>query len=361
MSTIYFNPVTSIFENRPAGTICVGVPGSGKTFFLLNVAANCLLTSCRVIYIDPKNDALVLKEVDKNVSVIDINDIKPGALNPFRFLKNVDSNVIMSVIKSICGDLTDEQVIDVFPIVQDFVNANRKNLRGTDFLSLANYLYSSESRAAQAVGTVLKINEDTKYGRLIFSRSTDDDFDLDSTSQVISLLGLKLPKTKELSDQEERFSSAIVYLLTKRLREILVEDNSKPTVLIIDEALMVYSNPDIAKIIEEFLALGRSLNVVVVLASQAMSHFPSNIAQFISNKFMFGMSSKEAKLFLDEFDNSDSEYGIDRESVIHYVTNYEVGRCFFIDRKGRGGFVQIKSNLGVTSNPLLKKRKEEKS
>lgn len=360
MSTIHFNPVTSILENRACGTMCVGIPGSGKTYFLLNIAANCLLTSCNVIYIDPKNDAIALKNIDPSISIIDINDIEPGALNPFRFLEKVDSNIIMSILKSICGGMSNEQIVAVSPIVQDFVIANKKNINETDFISLANYLYASENKEAQTIGTLLKMNEDSKYGKLLFSKSKGD-FKINK-SQVISLLGMQLPRSLKDLSQEEMFSSALIYIICKRLFEILSKDSIVPTVVIIDEVAMVYSNPMIEEIINTLLAMGRSLNVAVVLASQAVTHFPKNIAQFISNKFMFGMSNKEARYFLEEFDNSDMEFGLDRESIINFITNYEPGDCFMIDRKGRGGFLKIKSNLGdITSNPLFKKREEQQS
>lgn len=32
-NTVTFSPITSIFENRTAGTIVCGAPSSGKTYF----------------------------------------------------------------------------------------------------------------------------------------------------------------------------------------------------------------------------------------------------------------------------------------------------------------------------------------
>ena len=42
-SSIQFSPFTSIFDHKPAGTIVVGKPGSGKSFFLISVAVNALM------------------------------------------------------------------------------------------------------------------------------------------------------------------------------------------------------------------------------------------------------------------------------------------------------------------------------
>ena len=361
MDTITFSPITSILCNKPAGTIVTGVPGSGKTFFLINIAANSLLMGARVIFIDAKNDGRVLQSIDPSVKIIDINDIEPGAMNPFKILKDVNTNIILSIISCICGDLDDNKLVAVSPIVNDFVNRNKNNLDSVDFLALANYLYASDSIEAQAVGTMLKINEDSKYGKLLFSPGKGD-FKLDRQSQVISLFGMEIPSINNKKwNQEEKFSSAIIYLICKMLKDILIEDDPIPTVLIVDEAHILYGNQNIADIIDSFLILGRSLNVATVLASQNVSHFPKDIAQLIANKFMFNMSQIEARQFLDMFDNTDSETGFDRESIINNITNADTGICLMVDNKNRAGFVKIKSNLGgITSNPLLKKRNKKK-
>ena len=74
MASVQYNPFAAIFENRPATSVVIGRPGAGKTFFLLNVAANCLMLETGLIAIDPKDDLGVLEDVfpDK-VEVIDIN------------------------------------------------------------------------------------------------------------------------------------------------------------------------------------------------------------------------------------------------------------------------------------------------
>ena len=87
MSTIKWSPITAMADNMAPGTIVCGSPGSGKTFAMLNFAANALGMGQRVIIIDPKNDLDKLKNVDSRIEIIDVNDIRPGALNPLEFLK----------------------------------------------------------------------------------------------------------------------------------------------------------------------------------------------------------------------------------------------------------------------------------
>jgi DNA helicase HerA-like ATPase len=184
---------------------------------------------------------------------------------------------------------------------------------------------------------------------------------------VISLHGLSLPdytKKAEDYDANERFTSVILYILTNKLMDILSEDSRIPTTLICDEAHLLFGNKEMGAIIDRFLVLGRSLNVATILASQGISHFPDNIANYITTKFMFKSSIDEAQLFLDKFDTSkiDPSNAIDVNSIVSAVTNFPTGVCFMMDRMNRNGIIKIKSIYDVkllTSNPFDKKRDDE--
>ena len=147
MSTIKWLPTTAMGmnDNPTPGTIIVGSPGSGKTFFLINIAANCLGMGQRVIAIDPKNDLGAICNISKNIEVIDINNIRAGALNPITFLKRelpdgtfepVDTTTLLSVITLLTGKLDQNDIIDVTPIIEDFVNKESKvlDLEGENIL-----------------------------------------------------------------------------------------------------------------------------------------------------------------------------------------------------------------------------------
>ena len=378
MSTIKWSPTTAHMMNNAPGTVVVGSPGSGKTFALLNFAANCLGMGQRVIAIDPKNDFPKLYNVNPNIDIIDINKIRPGALNPFEFLKKVekdgsirtiDTATLMTIIEIMCGKLDKQTIIDITPIVTDFVTKSKNSNEYYDMQDVADYLYANPSSAAQTVGTMLKMFEDNKYGKLLFTRESNvEPLVLSSTSSmVISLHGLSLPDyTKKVEDYDanERFTSVILYILTSKLMDILSEDNKIPTTLICDEAHLLFGNKEMGAIIDRFLVLGRSLNVATILASQGISHFPKGISNYITTKFMFKSSLEEAELFLDVFDTSkiDISNAIDRDSIISSVTKFPTGVCFMIDRLGRNGIIRIKSIYDVkllTSNPFDKKREED--
>lgn len=377
MSTIKWSPTTAHLCNNAPGTVVVGAPGSGKTFALLNFAANCLGMGQRVIAIDPKNDFDKLYNVNKNITIIDINKIRPGALNPFEFLKKIDENgnitfidtsTLMTIIELMCGTLDKSTRIAITPIVTDFVTKCKNGGEYVDMLDIANYLFSNRSEEAQSVGTQLKMYEDNKYGKLLFTKESNvEPLRLSPTdSMVISLHGLSLPdytKKPEEYDANEKFTSTIIYIITSKLLEILSGDNKIPTTLICDEAHLLFGNKEMGAIIDRFLVLGRSLNVATILASQGISHFPDGIANYITTKFMFKSSMEEAQLFLDKFDTSkiNPASAIDINSIIAAATNFPTGTCFMIDRLNRNGIIRIKSIYDtdlLTSNPFDKKRVE---
>jgi type IV secretory pathway VirB4 component len=364
--------------NNAPGTVLVGAPGSGKTFALLNIAANCLGMGQRVIAIDPKNDFDKLHNVNPAVNIIDINKIRPGALNPFEFLKKIDEKgrvkfvdtaTLMTIIEIMCGKLDRNTIIGITPIVTDFVTKAKTTGDYYDMQDVADYLYANQNESAQTVGTMLKMFEDNTYGKLLFTRETNvKPLVLSSTdSMVISLHGLSLPdysKKPEDYDANERFTSAILYIITSKLLDILSGDNKIPTTLICDEAHLLFGNKEMGAIIDRFLVLGRSLNVATVLASQGISHFPKGIANYITTKFMFKSSMEEARLFLDAFDTSkiNPSSAIDVDSIVSSAVNFPTGTCFMVDRANKNGIIRIKSIYSVdllTSNPFAKSREED--
>lgn len=360
MSTIQFSPFTSIFENKASGTVVFGSPGSGKTFFLLNVIANSLMMQQRFFAIDPKNDLGVISDIFPNVEYIDINNIKPGALNPFKVINNLDTNTLLSIISIICGDLTDQQIISITPIINDFINKNRRSIENMNFSNVADYLYANDNIAAQAIGTKLQTHRDSKYGALLFDETVDT-MKLNAESKIISLHGMDLPKfdSKKLNENQ-KFNSAIVFIICRMLRDILTSNNY-PTLFVMDEGHIALRNESFKDILDEFLVLGRSLNVATIIATQNPSHVPESISQLIASKFCFKSSTNEASTFLNLFFNKDGDNMADFESIIYQISGFESGRCFYIDSCNRTGIFKVVSLFGddITSNPLMKKRKKK--
>lgn len=360
-TTINFSPFTSIFENKTAGTIIIGKPGAGKSFFLLNLAANALMFEQRLFVIDPKDDMSVLANIYDGIEVIDINDIKPGGLNPFKVIKDIDTNTLSSIVSIICGGLTDDQIIAITPILNDFINKNRRLNMNLSFSDVVDYLYANDNIEAQAIGTKLQIHRDSKYGPLLFENNETEETGLKSNSTIISLHGMDLPKGQSGSmTEEQKFNSAIVFIVCKMLKDVLTQ-GKYPTLFILDEAHIAYQNESFSRIIDELLVLGRSLNIAVVLASQSTSHYPEGISQLVSSKFCFNSSTDDATDFIEKFYNKDFDGMADFDSIVYEIGQFETGNVFFIDSNNRTGIFKVTSLLGddITSNPLMKKRNKE--
>lgn len=369
MSTIHWLPSTSIFNNGASGNLILGMPGAGKSFFLLNTMANCLGMQQRVIGIDPKNDLMKLKNISNDIEIIDINNIRAGALNPFTFLDRIDATTLLTTIEMICGKLERSDIISITPIIKDFVTEYKRDNEYKDMQDVADYLFGNQNESAQMIGSLLRLNEDSKYGKLLFTRETNVEplYLPRDKSFIISIQGMSLPSySTKVEDYtaEQRFTSAIIFIIIKKLEEILSGKNKIPVNLVLDEAHVLFGNPEMSRVIHNFLALGRSLNISTILASQGMSHFPDTIPQFISSKFMFKSAMNEVEAFLDVYDTSklDMTKSLDKENVMNGIINLNPGECFYIDRSARHGFCKIVSNYPVevlTSNPIDRKDYDE--
>ena len=362
MSTISWLPTTAIWENNAIGTCVMGMPGSGKTFFMVNAASNCISMGQRVIAIDPKDDFIKLQNIAPNVSVIDVNKIQPGSLNPFTFLQECSAITLMTIIEILLGSITRSDKNALIPILTDFMTDFKKYGNYTDLQDVVDYLHLSKDDIARSIGQNLRLNQESKYGKLLFTRERNIEplYIPEDKSFVISILGMRLPtygKKTEEYDAEERFSSAILYILTSKLREVLATKSKIPTTVFCDEAHSLFGNEQMEEIISEFLRKGRSLNIAMVLGSQAIGSFPDDISQYTSTKFIFKSSMDDASAFLDRFDVSklDPSKAIDKTSVIGTIAELPTGCCYCIDSKNRSGFIRIQSIYDVsllTSNPI---------
>lgn len=348
-SSVYFSPTIAIMCNDPAGTIITGAPGSGKSWLMISIAVNEISCGRRIIAIDPKNDLLNLNIIDPRVVTVDINHIKPGSLNPFVFLNDCDSITIKTLIEIMLGGIDDVQADSkINDLLEDFIVKARRDNEYVDMQDVIDKLFRHPEASVRHVGSALKLAANSKYGKLLFTRNRDVDpvVITPTTNVVFSLLGLDFPdamKSAEEYTSEENFTAALIYIISKKLEESLASGERIPTTLLCDEAHILFSNQQMIKIINKFLTMGRSLNMATVLASQSVSHFPSNIAQFIANKFVFKSSKDDTYSFLSKFDTTDIDptTQINRDNVATTIANLPTGHCFYIDSKSRSGIVHI--------------------
>lgn len=380
MSEIMFSPVTQLLCNNPPGVLVTGRPGGGKTYALLNMAAECIDMGCSIFCLDAKNDMLALKNISPSIQITDVNKISPGSLDPFLIFDDIDSSIIITIIEILCGNLDSNQKLAITPVIGDFVKRVRTTNGSVSFRDFADYLYSNQNVYAQAIGNQLLLNANTKYGPLLFGMPgrKSKGIKLGMENRIISVFGMQLPSGSEIPKPDELVSAAVVYIICKMMKDILTrnskqtsgnklalgkkEDKSsrRPTVIFLDECHMLMRSKAVKDIIDEILVLGRSLNTAIVLASQNVTHFDEKIAQHIATKITFAMSKREAQEFFSLFDNTSSDNMLDTQECIETTTILKTGYCYFIDRKERCVLLHVESpydNGDLTSNPLFKKER----
>lgn len=372
MSEVFFSPFTAIHENFPPGTLVVGQPGGGKSYCLLNIAAGAMESGGTLFVLDAKNDMLALRNIFPNIKVTDVNNISPGSLDPFLVFPDVDSTVILTITEMMTGKLETEQKLAVTPIIGDFVRRAKSGAPAT-FRDFSDYLYRNENKHAQAIGNSLILISESKYGKLIFGEpgKRSRALKLNNESRIISILGMELPSGSNIVKTDEQFNAAVIYIICRMIKALLTNKSKNgkivdktPTVFVLDECHMLMRSQAIADIIDEFLVLGRSLGVSVLLASQNVTHFPDSISQYVSTKICFRLSKKEANEFFHMFDMSANGKELDLSETIDIATRLKTGYCFFIDKENRCALVHIESAYDsgdITSNPLMKKSVENKS
>ena len=324
-----------------------------------NAAMNTMAMGQRLVAIDPKNDFAKVHRVFPNVKVIDLCHVQPGSLNPFEFLKKInpdtnqleylDEMTLLTIIQLLVGTkkMSTEAENAITPIIRDYV-LKAKNGESVNLYRLAEYLYSKDNMYAQNIGQTMKSYVDSNVGKLLFNTEDVKPLVISNTdSLVISLMGMKLPSydTKiEDYSMEDNLTTAIVYIITKKLREMLLRPNKIPVLFICDEAHMLFGNKEMSKVIDEFLVLGRSLGVSTMLASQGITHFPEGISNYITSKFLFKSSLDESKEFFRRFDTSkDDPTNRITDSIVTAIPKLPQGVCFFMDRFDRNGIIHITS------------------
>lgn len=371
MSEIFFSPTTAVFNNSAPGTCIAGSPGKGKSFCMVNLAGNALEASQRIICLDAKNDMLPLKNINPNIEIIDVNNIKPGVLDPFYVLDEIDTTIILTICDIIVGGMSETQRLAVAPIIKDFLNMSKSDSAVT-FKKFADYLFANPKEEAQVIGNALLLNDSTKYGKLIFGdgniKHRGKKLNIGNKNAVISILGMELPRN-ENPKADECLNAAVVYILCSLIKTTLevnsATKNTKiPTILFFDECHVLMQSQQITELIDKILVLGRSLNVAVVLATQNVTHFPESITNLISTKICFGVSKAEASEFLYRFDTTTGNLNeINTSEVSGLISQLKTGYAFVIDEKGSAAFVHIRSVYDlsdINSNPLAKAQVKNK-
>lgn len=382
---IFWDPHTSVVNNKKPLTIITGESGSGKTFFGSMIMGHSAMMGKRSIVVDPKGDFLSLLNLQQDgyidkINVIDITEAKPGVLDPFYMTKNEKEkiNIVTGFIDTVSGGLSDEQqrVLNAYikevlkspnPSLSQLVNA----LRGS------NYKNPESRKAAKNLGGTLYSISELQYANVIFGhaiRDESDFIDIGEGLTIITLAGLKLPDSNKVITeytQEERLSTGVLFLIVDLLHRILnsqkeYDDTNKIilTTIMIDEANIVVSSREGARIIEHLGNMGRSKKVATILMSQNNSHFSRlNIDNAVSSRFTFAIEDeKDARTIVTGMALDKGAKEEEVKSYVDQIAGLQQGEVIMRDIDKRSGKVKIhaipQSWLEALARPVIFTREE---
>lgn len=365
-SPVFFDPHTSVFNDKPGATVITGAPGSGKTFLALTLTAMSAILGKTTVVLDPKGDFLSLINLQRDIGKVNVWNLDKGSaglLDPFYMSEDKDEqmNLAVSVIDIFTNGLSDEQLGVLTPIILDELNKDYPSL-----YAVVDGLKSSENAIARSLGQNLDFLRKSKFAKLCFAPSSKKrtPVSINQGLTVITLLGLNLPGPNGPETRPELLATGILYLLTDFIRRILKDDESpNPKTVVIDEAHAIVTTRVGARCIGEMALLGRSRGLALLLITQNNSHLNSlDIENTISTRFAFRSDRKEAASIIKHMELPDDE---DFEGTI---INLERGECLMKDMNNRYSTVQISSwkqdwREAFRNNPLdrMKKQREQQT
>jgi energy-coupling factor transporter ATP-binding protein EcfA2 len=373
---VFYDPHTAInMKSRSGGVIITGSPGSGKSQLGMNLAMMSALAGKKTIYVDPKNDALGLielqDELDGHLQIKDLNEGKKnGSMDPLITEQDPADKVAktQSLIHILVGNLKDEQEIYLPNKIVDVAYSAEPSMS-----LLVQRLLRDERSSMAAIGAKLQGIEqaDPTMAGLIFKKGHEKTVieDLEDGLTVITVLGLKMPSADtdpQSYSSKERLSIGIMYLIVEFLLKSMQDPahHLEPKTVLIDEAWAFIASESGLEAVKSLFRLGRSMNTTCILMTQNISDFArssggrdgegnGSLLNSAATRFAFrAEDDNEARLLCSSLGISYDSFGEDFASMLP-------GVCVMKDYIGRVSRVYIlqqnaKWKHAFETNPLKK-------
>lgn len=367
---VFFSPHLAMRLRRPPGVLIVGSPGGGKSFTGFTLTCQMVMQGVWAIYIDPKADALPIRELKGlgQVNVLDLAHGNDGILNPFA-LSASPSEQILDALETIQflvgGSLSSGESTAVAPILQRVASGPNPSLNKV----IEMLQEPGVSQDGLALAYRLDLMSKVPFARLCFNPSTGTArLRPEDGLTIVTLLGLDLPSA-DMARSDYSISNnlavTIMYLLTSFTRRLLQGDGTDeykrhPKAVIIDEAWAVLATRSGAKVISEIARLGRSLNTAIILISQNAADFEKEgVLNSMSTRMSFRMeTADEARGVLRIMNLEESDANAEM------IMNLKNGECIMYDTSRRISRVQISDwneewAIAFNTTPEEVKKKQE--
>ena len=343
---VFFSTNRGIALNRPPATLITGSPGRGKSFLAFTLAFQCAVQGYKVVYLDPKADAVPFANLQGlgNVHLFDLRHGHDGLLDPFRLGENVEASglLAMEVLRLLVGHLSEERETVLSNAIE-----RQKRSGSPSLWNLSEELSAcAQGTPEYNMGALLKNLRSVPFGRLLFSPLANAaSLRADDGVTIVTLLGLDAPgldTAVEDYSYDQRIAVATMYLLTKYAYGLMeLGDKSYPKALFVDEAWMLLATRSGKALVERWGRMGRSHNAALVLITQNTADFTDGaILNQVSARFAFGADDRnEHEAILRSLDVPVDESTL--QLVASLASKEYVGHCLMRDPLGRVGLIRV--------------------
>jgi hypothetical protein len=345
-----------------AGTIIIlGTLGGGKSVTKKKLVAQCLLMGGRVFSVDPKGEDHCFEafpEIKGRMKVLRFQAGETTQLPIFRLSNNFDRawQIAKDFLIYLLNGTKSEERGNVIAVAVEKTMFSDKRTMLTFKDKMKEIMEEREAKEkdlsdeARRCLRLLDQYEKDPMAKVIF---TDDGEDLalsDYPLVVASLKGLSLPKRvrqgkegdgikPENMTDSEKISVGIMYLVAALGREMLINKPAGELGMFSgDEVWMLTQIKQGAELIQDIVKLGRSMNIVPLLATQEASDVDSpEIRNNVGVVFAFRMNDE------DEINGALSLLRISErgEEIYSRFRELESGECFFRDIEGRVNKIKV--------------------
>lgn len=348
--------------NRSGAIADIGTLGGGKSVLKKDLAYSAVLLGGKVFSVDPKDEDHCftrIPEFARVTKVLKFSAESDTRINPYNITSDFDrTKAIVSDYLSITlrSSGNEPRSLAVTSSIEKVMARPRKewnlytNMKAFEEVEKDYEQKDPEvSIQARRCAALLESYNKTAIGKLVFTEEQEQQ-DLAAYSIVVcSLKGLPLPKRNAGQDlnfvvtESERFGIGIMYLVACLGREMMLQSPKHMIKMFnIDEAWIMKLISEGERLIDEIVRMGRSYNIVPLLATQNPSDLPEDVRNNIGIYFFFRLEGQEA------IDEAMKILGLNPEdtSLRQKMQNFESGHCFMKDIEGRVNIVKIDPQPG---------------
>ncbi len=323
-------------------TLILGTTGSGKTFFITFLLNMAVKLGVKIFYFDKDRGAeIAMRCLGADHAML--GDGQSTGFNPLQLGDSPENrrflqSWLVNILSIHAQALTHEEL----DLIANAIRHNYESLTNTE-RTLANL---SLWFGQKGPGT-LRARFDAWHSE----GALKEFFGSDQDALKLTNRFFHFEMGKMLSD-DSLISSAVAPVLSYLFHRIELAIDGEPTLLVLDEAWKLLSNPQFESQLEDWLRTLRKRNVVVVLLTQDISEIQNTkigsvIRSMTATKIIFPDVDMDVKSYQNYFDLSK------RETVLLQSYAGNPKRYFLIKKPNESVITKLNSDGIVKWSPIL--------